>query len=329
MTRIGLVLGAGGVTGGAFHAGVLAALHEFAGWDARTSEVVIGTSAGSLAGAVVRAGLSGDDLLRRATGRPLSAEGRRVTNGLAPPPTGFPLRPERGATGPGLRPRLRSTAPESLARMALRPWDVRPAAVMSALLPPGRISTSMITGGIEPLFGRRWPEDPLWICAVRLDNGRRVVFGRDDSPTNRPTVGEAVAASCAIPGFFEPVVIDGVRHVDGGVHSPTNLDLLGGLGLDLVVVSSPMSQAGRTLPRASADWAVRRFCRAQLDREAVAVRRKGTPVLAFQPTSEVAAVMGLNALDPARRKEVAERTYASARQRLQLADVADRLALLG
>lgn len=322
--RIGLVLGAGGVTGGAFHAGVLAALHEFAGWDARTAEIIVGTSAGSLAGAVVRAGLSGDDLLRRATGRRLSPEGQRVTSGLAPPPTGFPLRPERRAS----TPRLRSSAPESLARMAMRPWDVRPAAVMSALLPPGRISTSMITGGIEPLFGRRWPDDPLWICAVRLDNGRRVVFGRNDTAAERPIVGEAVAASCAIPSFFEPVVIDGVRHVDGGVHSPTNLDLLGGLGLDLVVVSSPMSQAGRSLPRASADWAVRRFCRAQLDREAVGVRRKGTPVLAFQPTAEDAAVMGLNALDPARRKEVAERTHASTRARLKRADIADRLALL-
>ena len=64
----------------------------------------------------------------------------------------------------------------------------------------------------------------LWIVAVDLDVGRRVVFG---APGRRPsTVGEAVEASCAIPGYFAPVTIDGTRYVDGGVHSTTNGDLL-------------------------------------------------------------------------------------------------------
>ena len=317
--RIGLVLGAGGVTGGAFHAGVLAALQDATGWDARSAEIIVGTSAGSLTGAVLRAGLPPVDLLHRATGRPLTPEGRRVSTGLAPPPTGFPLRPS-GA------PRPRPASADSLARMAARPWSVRPGSVLSALLPPGRISTSMITGGIEPLFGRTGPREPLWVCAVRLDRGQRVVFGRDGAP--KVSVGEAVAASCAIPSFFEPVEVEGVRHVDGGVHSPTNLDLLGGLGLDLVVVSSPMSMAGRSLPRPSADWAVRRFCRAQLDSEAVGVRRRGTPVLAFQPTADDAAVMGLNAMDPSRRAAVAERAFASAKHRISLKDVQERVTLL-
>jgi predicted acylesterase/phospholipase RssA len=47
--RIALVLGAGGVAGGAFHAGALAALHDALGWDARSADLVVGTSAGSLA----------------------------------------------------------------------------------------------------------------------------------------------------------------------------------------------------------------------------------------------------------------------------------------
>lgn len=325
MTRIGLVLGAGGVTGGAFHAGVLSALAEVVGWDPRTAEIVVGTSAGSLTGAVLRAGLPAADLAARAEGRPLSAEGRRVSSRLAPPPGvgQFPLRPDRRAV---VSPRS-AAAPQALARMALRPWDVRPAAVAAALLPPGRVSTSMITGGIEPLFGARWPKDPLWINAVRLRDGRRVVFGRD-AGAPAASVGEAVAASCAIPAYFEPVTIGGERHVDGGVHSPTNLDLLGGLGLDLVVVSSPMSMAGRSLPRATADWAIRRFCRAQLDREAAGVRRRGTPVLAFQPTAEDAALMGLNAMDPSRRAAVAAAIRVSTARRLERTDVADRVAIL-
>ena len=319
--RIGLVLGAGGVTGGSFHAGVLAALAEELGWDARTAEVVVGTSAGAVTAAVLRAGLPPTDLAARAEGRPLSAEGRRVSARLAPPPQGFPLRPEPGAAGG--RGRRRPVAPAALARMAMRPWDVRPAAVMAALLPPGRVSTSMITGGIEPLFGTSWPDEPLWICTVRLGDGRRRIFGRDAGAS--ATVAEAVAASCAIPSYFAPVVIDGERHVDGGVHSPTNLDVVGGLGLDLIVVSSPMSIAGRGLPQATANWAVRRWCRAQLDREAAGVRRRGTPVLAFQPTAEDAALMGVNAMDPSRRSSVAVAIRASAARRLQRADVAEQV----
>src|SRR5258708_5386455 len=66
--RIGLVLGAGGAVGGAFHAGVLSTLADELGWDARTAEVVVGTSAGSATGAILRAGLSPDDLARRARG---------------------------------------------------------------------------------------------------------------------------------------------------------------------------------------------------------------------------------------------------------------------
>ena len=320
--RIGLVLGAGGVTGGAFHAGVLAALWDEVGWDARRASVVVGTSAGSMTGAVLRAGLPPADLAARAEGRPLSAEGRRVSSRLSAPPSSMPLRQARR------RPAVSGGAAAALGRMALRPWDLRPATVMATLLPAGTVPTSMITDGLDPLFGARWPDDPLWICAVRSSDGRRVVFGREGSGAPAASVGEAVAASCAIPSYFEPVSIDGHRYVDGGVHSPTNLDLLGGLGLDLVVVSSPMSLAGRGAPRPTPDWAVRRFCRAQLDREAVGVRRRGTPVLAFQPTADDAALMGLNAMDPSRRSAVSAAVRSSAAARLRRADVADRVQIL-
>src|SRR4051812_49436750 len=53
MSKIGLVLGAGGLTGDAFHRGVLRALAE-RGYDARAAELVVGTSAGSMVGAFLR-----------------------------------------------------------------------------------------------------------------------------------------------------------------------------------------------------------------------------------------------------------------------------------
>ncbi|MEA3077876.1 MAG: hypothetical protein QOF60_2784 [Actinomycetota bacterium] len=321
MTRIGLVLGAGGATGGAFHGGVLAALADVVGWDARSAEIIVGTSAGSLAGAVLRAGLSPSDLAARSEDRPLSVDGQRL---LAHVVQALPLRPASGRRFPGGR----SAAPAAVARMVRRPWTMSPGALAAALLPAGSIPTDMITEGIGPMFGSAWPSSPLWICTVRLDDGRRVVFGKDD--TTSP-IGLAVAASCAIPAFFEPVTIGSARYVDGGVHSPTNLDLLRGLGLDLVVVSSPMSIAGRpSLFPGSAAIAtpVRRACRAMLDREAIGVRRRGTPVIAFQPTAADVAVMGVNAMDASRRAEVSRQVRASTARRLERPDVRARLAAL-
>ena len=314
-----MVLGAGGVTGGAFHAGVLAALQDSLGWDARSADLVIGTSAGSMTGAALRAGLAPRDLLARATGRSLSAEGARLVRSMPPPPMHFPLRrevrPAAGRRGPA--------AANALGRMALSRASI--GAMAAALLPRGTVPIADLAAGFDPLFRDTWPAQPFWACAVRLTDGRRVVFGKHGEP-NSP-VALAVAASCAIPGYFEPVSIDGVDHVDGGVHSPTNLDLVVGGGYDLAVVSSPMSIAGRGV-RIAADTPIRRACRAYLDREAIAVRRRGTPVVAFQPTADDAAVMGVNAMDPSRRATVARQVYDSTRARLRRPDMRERLALL-
>src|SRR3954447_17517281 len=54
--RVGLVLGAGGVTGGAWLTGALYALVEETGWDPGSADVVVGTSAGSVIGTIVAAG---------------------------------------------------------------------------------------------------------------------------------------------------------------------------------------------------------------------------------------------------------------------------------
>ena len=299
MARIGLVLGAGGVVGHAYHAGVLRAVEDATGWDPRVADVVVGTSAGSVVGALLRAG--------RDAG--VVAEGVR-----GEPPDPLPTRAPGRA---GRFPRMASPGMfvhAAIPRLPLRP--VRPGALAAAALPAGRVSTELVASGIRPLFDGQWPPRPLWICAVRLDTGRRVVFGRDGGPSD-VTVADAVAASCAIPSFFAPVSIDGVRYVDGGAHSPTNADLLASrdLELDLVIVSSPMSVAGNRL-RSSFDLPARRISRLYLGREVARLRRLGTPVLAFQPTAADLAVMGLNAMDPSRRAAVTEQARESALRRL-------------
>jgi NTE family protein len=315
--RIGLVLGAGGVTGHAFHAGVLAALDDAIQWDARHAETIVGTSAGSIVGSLLRAGISARDLAARATDQPLSPEGARlVARSEAAVPGGMPIRPERAGRG---LPRM--AAPGLLARAALRPfWMTRPGVVLAGAMPPGRVPTEWIAAAVRPLYGSRWPDDALWLPAVRLSDGRRVVFGRGGAP--RADVADAVAASCAIPGFFEPVTIDEIRYVDGGVHSPTNADVLASEQLDLVIVSSPMSITGGSgRLRPSIDLPARRVSRLYLAREVARIRRRRVPVITFQPTVDDLAVMGLNAMDPDRRGPVTRQARASALRKLARDDV--------
>lgn len=319
--RIGLVLGAGGAVGHAFHSGVLSAIADATGWDARNAEVIVGTSAGSLVGALLRAGLSAADLAARAMDRRLSPEGRQIVSiaetarGDQPP---IPSRPPRASRVPAM------SAPGAFVRAALQPWNARPAALVAAAMPEGRVPTELISTGLRPLFDR-WPESSLWINAVRLETGRRVTFGRDIRVTT--DVATAVAASCAIPGFFAPVAVDGARYVDGGVHSPTNADLVAGLELDLVVVSSPMSMTHRGV-RLAPDQLGRRLSLMALAREVGRIRAAGTPVLTFQPTGKVLDVMGWNAMDPSRRADVAREAHASATRRLERPDAREQVALL-
>jgi NTE family protein len=342
--RIGLVLGAGGVIGHAFHAGVLDGLCDATGWDPRDAEVIVGTSAGSVVGALLRAGFSARDLAARSTGDPVSPEGARLAGraGMGDGRARFPTGPTRRRGLP------RMASPSLLMRAALRPfWMNRPGVMLAGALPAGAVPTELVAAAFRPLFGSDWPEQNLWLTAVRLRDGNRVVFGRPGAPP--ASVADAIAASCAIPSFFEPVTIGGVEFVDGGAHSPTNADVLVDYGslsqapapatpvgkaagsadhhLDLVVVSSPMSVAGNRL-RPSLDLPARRLCRFYLGQEAARIRRRGVPVLAFQPTGDDLNLMGMNAMDPGRRGPVTKQARASTLKKLERDDVQSVLSLL-
>jgi NTE family protein len=320
MPAIGLVLGAGGAVGHAFHSGVLGAIADETGFDARDAEIIVGTSAGSIIGAYLRAGFSPADIVARATDQPLSPEGAERARPAEDAHRGLPAVPNKRPAGSTRA----MSAPRTFARALLPPWGVRPGAAIAAALPAGTVPTELITAGLRPLLPT-WPEAALWINAVSLATGRRVTFGRDLRIST--DVATAVSASCAIPTFFEPVTIDGVRYIDGATHSPTNADLLAGLDLDLVVIVSPMSMASSTL-RFTPDQPARRISRLALAREATRVRNSGTPVLTFQPTIDDLAVMGLNAMEGSKRVDVARQAALSTRARLQRWDAADRVAIL-
>ncbi len=317
MKRIGLVLGAGGLTGQAFHAGVLSALIEATEWDPRDASVIVGTSAGAGVGAYLRRGLSAPDLAAMLSTEPLSEAGAELIGRLGP--TGDWTTPIGPRTWP------KPPHPRLVARAITRPLKIRPEAVLGVTFPAGRIPVESWTSALRALTGPGWPADPLWICAVRMDDARRVVFGREGAPET--DVATAVGASAAIPGYFQPVEIDGQLYVDGGVHSPTNADVLRAEDLDLVLVSSPMSTS-RNAPILTRSQPVRRHFRLRLQQEVRRLRRRGIPVVVFQPSGADQEAMGMNAMDAERNATVVRIVRETTLRRLKHGRHADRLAML-
>lgn len=312
--RVGLVLGAGGLTGEAFHAGALAGLADVTGWDPRTAQIVVGTSAGSIVGTYLRLGIASEDLVGHLCEEPVSPSASRLFDRMGPEVAFLP-------DGPRTWPRPPSPALLS----AVARGRAMPSAVLASVLPAGRVPTDPWAQRIRRMTGPGWPREGLWICVVRQRDGRRIVFGRDGAPTT--DIANAVAASCAIPTFFRPVEIGADLYVDGGAHSPTNADVLRHEPLDLVVVLAPMSTSRRVV-RLHPDHGVRWGYRYQLAREAGRLRRAGLPVIAFQPDAGDLAVMSGNAMARDKVRPVVQRVRASVAERLRTGGHAESLAAL-
>lgn len=282
MKSFGLVLGAGGDKATAFHAGVLSAIASDTGWDPRTADVLIGTSAGSTAAATLRAGISADDLFQRAVGEPMSAEGQAIADRVV---TKY--------KGDGQGPTTKVPGKPLLAARSLL-GGFRPGLAFAGAVPRGTVDGSSLAARINEMHDDvPWPDIPTWLVGVRQSDGKRIVFGRDDVKV--PSIGKAVQASTAVPGTFVPVSIAGHEYVDGAVHSTTNADLLAGLGLDGVVISSAKSIAPN-----SADWKgepTRTYFRRTLQSEIDKIQKSGTPVLVVEPDAELVALMEAPQLD--------------------------------
>ena len=219
--------------------------------------------------------------------------------------------------------------------MARHPRQVPPLAALSAVLPRGRGTLGPVRRMVEgisralpePADGRpRWPVRPrTWVVAMDYGAGRRVAFGRDDAPP--ATLAQAVTASCAIPGWYAPVVIDGRRYVDGGTSSPTSLDLLAGQGLDEVYVLAPMASFAYDRPRSPVARAERRWRRVVTRRllaDAVGLRESGAEVTLLGPGPEDLTAMGANLMNPRRRTAVLVTSLRTSPGALRRAEGADR-----
>jgi NTE family protein len=324
--RVGLVLGAGGVLGGAWLTGGLAAIADETGWDPGAADYIVGTSAGSVMGSLVASGVPPWFMVAHSAGETFNglvdAGGNTASSASRSGGAVFKLHRGLPSLGPGS---LR------LGVAALRnPGMHTPAAALGAWLPAGVVSSDSIKDVIRRVVPHGWPDHPnTWIVACDYGTGRRVPFGRDGAP--EADLPDAVAASCSIPGFYRPVEINGRRYVDGGMYSASNLDLLAGQALDLVICMNPTSTLEPNSSRNPLDRvaeAVRKAAGRRLGYEARKVRANGTEVVLVQPVAADLALMGRNLMRRKGRHDVIEMARRTVREQLHEPAVAELLSAL-
>lgn len=275
--RRGLVLGGGGVTGIAWETGLLLGLRE-AGVDLTTADLVVGTSAGSLVGAQVTTGCSLDELYE------------------------YQLRPPRPGRPAAIGPRVLAGFAWHLARSRgdLEEFGRRLGGWSEARADAGRTPTleARYDAVRERLPVLEWPADGrLVVTAVDARTGAlRCFSGADGVP-----LLDAVAASCAVPGVYPPVPIEGRWYVDGGARSGSNADLAA--SCSRVAAITPVDRAVGPLRTAGEHL-------------------RGVRHRVVSPDDTSRQAIGRNVLDPANRA-------ASARAgRMQAESVAEELGRL-
>jgi NTE family protein len=271
-----LVLGGGGITGIAWEIGLLTGLAD-AGVDLTGADLVVGTSAGSVVGAQVTAGASLEMLFERQLEPPTGEKVARMT---------------RSALARYAWAMLRSRGKDVDFRRRIGTLAL---AAEKAGLTPSEEERLRIIG--SRLVSTEWPDRPLILTAVDAATGEFRTFDRSSGV---PLL-QAVAASCAVPGVYPPVTIDGRRYVDGGMRSAANADLAA--DCERLVVLAPIPRGMG--PMASVDAQVSGLV---------------SRVAVVSPDAASRSAIGRNVLDPAARA-------ASARAgRAQAPAVAEELA---
>ena len=199
-----LVLGPGGPVGTAWTAGLVAGLRR-GGVDLGRADLVVGTSAGAIVGAALSGDLERLARLPAFDGQPPRVDPQRFVEVLA-------------VLGDGRDPQTRL---REVGRIALTADTIDEAdhiALMANLI------------GV-----RSWPARRLLIPAVDVETGLPVVWDREAGVS----LAVAVAASTAFPATAPPVSVKGRRYMDGALRAGTNLDLVA--GAEVVVVLEPFA----------------------------------------------------------------------------------------
>jgi NTE family protein len=232
--RYALALAGGGVIGGMYEVGAVAALEDHLNGDARF-HVFVGCSAGSVVASLLANGVRASELLR-----------------IIDENLDDPLNFRRGAVYASdsfLQAASRfGRLVWAVSKHAVRGWRSSVPDMLARAepdMPAGFFSLGALERFMREAFATRalsnafaGLERTLLIPAIDLERARRVVFGKDE--LRAVPISHAVAASSAIPGFFEPYAIDGYDYVDGGVGFSGHADLAADEGASVVVVVNPL-----------------------------------------------------------------------------------------
>jgi NTE family protein len=211
MTSRALVLGGGGLAGIAWELAVLLTLKE-QGVDLADADLIVGTSAGSVLGAVLgnRVDLRAllDAQLADDGGHELSADIDMM---------------EMGTQLMGLL--AGAASPEEARRRIAH-------AALAADTVPESVRRDVISSRLPV---KEWPDEPLLITAIEAETGEFVTFGKDSGVE----LVDAVAASCAVPLVWPAMTVAGKRYIDGGLRTTTNADVAAGYERVLIVAPFP------------------------------------------------------------------------------------------
>ena len=230
-----LVLAGGGVVGGMYEVGALAALDEaLPGFRASDFDLYVGSSAGAVIAALMAGQIRPRDLyaiLDEERDDPLNFHHGSVYQKGAFANAARNFAQLIWAVGKKAITKFRLEWPDILARSG----SDMPAGFFSLASLEVYMREAFAAKGLSNSF-RDCPRR-LLIPAIDLDRAERVVFGTGrfiDTP-----ISEAVAASSAIPGFFEPYRVGGRDYVDGDVGHTGHADLAVEAGATVVVVINP------------------------------------------------------------------------------------------
>jgi predicted acylesterase/phospholipase RssA len=235
-TRYALALSGGGVIGGMYEVGALAALEERLQGTA-TFDIYVGCSAGSVVASLLANGVRATHIYR-----------------VLDQDLDDPLNFRRGAVFASDAFRRACTRfgrlVWAIGKNTLRGRGCIPDILARAErdMPPGFFALTALERYMRQTFAAQgltnsFPtlRPTLLIPAVELDTAERVVFGRGD--LRHVPISDAIAASSAIPGFFDPYTIAGRDYVDGGVGFSAHADLAAEEGADVVFVVNPLVPA--------------------------------------------------------------------------------------
>jgi len=238
--RVALVLGGGGLTGAAYHLGVLNAMNAMSeNATVNDFNLYVGTSAGSVVASCLANGITPEALILANLGHK-----QATIPGIGPDEV---MQPDRKGL---LRSMLRwpFSVVGAVRRYVGHPFTTSLIDGLGAIaegLPPGMYTTDGTERYLRELFeapGRSnefsETRSRLFVAATDLDTCERVVFGEDDAPY--ATISEAAAASTAIPLLYAPRQVGDHSYLDGGLKSTTNIDIAIAHGAKLVICINPL-----------------------------------------------------------------------------------------